>query len=71
MGDSNLSDEALAELLTLTREVDNQGTITYRNAAGQRVVTDQFKHGTGFQNVVALYVFDKRLRFATYLLSHL
>ena len=35
MGDSNLSDEALAELLTLTREVDNQGTITYRNAAGQ------------------------------------
>ena len=33
------------------------------NAAGQRVVTDQFKHGTGFQNVVALYVFDKRLRF--------
>ncbi len=35
----------------------------HRNAAGQRVVTDQFKHGTGFQNVVALYVFDKRLRF--------
>ncbi len=27
------------------------------------MVTDQFKHGTGFQNVVALYVFDKRLRF--------
>ena len=35
----------------------------HRNAAGRRVVTDQFKHCTGFQNVVALYVFDKRLRF--------
>src|SRR5574344_1191384 len=33
-----------------------------RDAAGQRVVLDQFKPGTQFQDVVALYVFDKRLR---------
>lgn len=32
------------------------------DAAGQRVVLDQFKPGTQFQDVVALYVFDKRLR---------
>lgn len=33
-----------------------------RDANGQRVVLDQFKPGTQFQDVVALYVFDKRLR---------
>ncbi len=32
------------------------------DAAGKRVVLDQFKPGTQFQDVVALYVFDKRLR---------
>lgn len=32
------------------------------DANGQRVVLDQFKPGTQFQDVVALYVFDKRLR---------
>ena len=36
--DSSLdeSDESLAELLTLTREVDADGTIRYLNSAGQR-----------------------------------
>ena len=30
------SSDALAELLTLTLGVDNQGTCTYRNSSGQR-----------------------------------
>ena len=35
MNESNLSDEALAELLTLTMEVDECGTTIYRNHLGQ------------------------------------
>ena len=31
----NHTDESVAELLTLTREVDDWGTIRYRNSAGQ------------------------------------
>ena len=31
----NHTDESVAELLTLTREVDDWGTIRYRNTAGQ------------------------------------
>lgn len=31
-----MTDESLAELLSLTREVDSRGTITYRNAQGFR-----------------------------------
>src|SRR5690606_8635323 len=34
----------------------------HRDATGQRVVHEEFKSGTQFQDVVALYVFDKRLR---------
>ena len=30
-----MTDEALAELLTLTRTVDERGTITYRDSAGR------------------------------------
>ena len=32
---ANETDDALAEILTLTREVDDWGTIRYRNSAGQ------------------------------------
>ena len=35
MNESNLSDDALAELMTLTVEVDEDGTIIYRNQQGQ------------------------------------
>ena len=35
MNESNPSDEILAELLTLTREVDSDGTIRYLNSEGK------------------------------------
>ena len=36
MNESSLPDAALAELLTLTVEVDGNGTIRYRNHLGQK-----------------------------------
>ena len=36
MNNSSLSDDALAELLTLTMEVGSHGTTTYRNHLGQK-----------------------------------